>query len=289
SGDVIPRIVGPIKERRTGTETEFVPPERCPVCRARVHRSEDEVVSRCENPSCPAKLRESLLHFAGRRAMNIEGLGDALVDQLLEKKLVASLPDLFALQPDDLAELDRMGPKSSQNLVSEIEKSKTNEIGRLIFALGIRHVGEKTARTLAERYGDIETLAAASEAELRLIEDVGPVVAESLAFFFRQPENLDLLKKLKSAGLNFRLERRTPEGGRPLAGKTFVLTGTLERYTREEARAALEARGATVTDSVSKKTTFLVAGAEAGSKLEKARKFGVPVLTEEEMIACLKD
>jgi len=289
SGDVIPQIVGPMKERRTGSETGFVPPERCPVCGSRIHRAEDEVVSRCENPSCPAKLRESLLHFAGRRAMNIEGLGDALVDQLLEIKLVASLPDLYALRPDDLAALDRMGPKSSQNLVDEIEKSKANEIGRLIFALGIRHVGEKTARTLADRYADIDALAAASEEDLRLIEDVGPVVAESLVFFFRQPENLDLLKKLKSAGLNFRSERKTPEGGRPLAGKTFVLTGTLERYTREEARAVLEARGAAVTDSVSKKTTFLVAGAEAGSKLEKARKLGVPVLTEKELIAFLRD
>ncbi|MHB8053876.1 MAG: NAD-dependent DNA ligase LigA [Candidatus Aminicenantales bacterium] len=288
SGDVIPRIVGPMKDRRTGDETSFVPPERCPVCRSRVHRAEDEVVARCENPSCPAKLRESLLHFAGRRAMDIEGLGEALVDQLLEKKLVASIPDLYALRADDLAELDRMGAKSSRNLTEEIKKSKNNDVGRLIFALGIRHVGEKTARTLADRYGDIETLAAAEEEELRQIEDVGPVVAESLVFFFRQPENLDLLKKLKTAGLNFRSERKSPEGGRPLAGKTFVLTGTLEHFTRDQARAALEAAGATVTDSVSKKTAYLVAGAEAGSKLEKAGKLGVPVLTEEDFVALLK-
>jgi DNA ligase (NAD+) len=221
--------------------------------------------------------------------MDIEGLGEALVDQLLEKKLVAALPDLYALGADTLAELDRMGPKSSQNLVAEIEKSKSNDAGRLIFALGIRHVGEKTARTLADRYGDIEALAAASEEELRQIEDVGPVVAESLVFFFRQPENLDLLNKLKSAGLDFRSKRKPREDGLPLAGKTFVLTGTLEHFSREEARAALEARGATVTDSVSKKTAYLVAGAEAGSKLEKARKLGIRILTEEEMTAFLKD
>ena len=288
SGDVIPRIVGPMKDRRSGAETAFVPPDRCPVCRALVHRAEDEVVSRCENPSCPAKLRESLLHFAGRRAMDVEGLGEALVDQLLEKKLVAAIPDLYALRVETLADLDRMGPKSARNLVDEIEKSKSRDAGRLIFALGIRHVGEKTAGTLADRYGDIDALAAAGEEELRGIEDVGPVVAESLVFFFRQPENRGLLEKLRAAGLNFRSERKEPEGGRPLAGKTFVLTGTLDAYTRDEARTALEAAGATVTDSVSKKTTYLVAGADAGSKLEKARKLGVPVLTEKDLDALLK-
>ena len=287
SGDVIPRIVGPMKERRSGSETEFIPPSRCPVCGSRVHRAEDEVVSRCENPSCPAKLRESLLHFAGRRAMDIEGLGEALVDQLLETKLVRSLPDLYALSAADVAGLERMGPKSAANLIAGIELSKARDAGRLLFALGIRHVGEKTARTLADRYGDIEALAAASEEELRRIEDVGPVVAESLVFFFRQPENLDLLEKLKAFGLNFRSERKEPESGRPLAGKTFVLTGTLQGWTREEARAALEARGAAVTDAVSKKTSYLVAGAEAGSKLEKARKLGIPVLSEEELAALL--
>ncbi len=287
SGDVIPRIVGPMKERRTGGEIAFVPPERCPVCGSRIHRAGDEVVSRCENPSCPAKLRESILHFAGRRAMDIEGLGEALVDQLLEKKLVCSLPDLYSLRAADLSGLERMGPKSADNLVSGIEQSKTRDTGRLIFALGIRHVGEKTARTLADRYGGLDTLAAASEEELRRIEDVGPVVAESLVFFFRQPENLGLLEKLKAAGLNFRSERKAPEGDRPLSGKTFVLTGTLEGWTREEARAALEARGAAVTDSVSKKTSFLVAGTEAGSKLDKARKLGIPVLTEKDLAALL--
>ena len=219
SGDVIPRIVGPMKERRTGAEKAFVPPECCPVCGSRIHRTEDEVVSRCENPSCPAKLRESLLHFAGRRAMDIEGLGEALVDQLLEKKLVAALPDLYDLRAEDLAALERMGPKSAANLTAQIERSKTRDLDRLIFALGIRHVGEKTARTLADRFGDIEALAATSEEELRRIEDVGPVVAESLVFFFRQPENRELLKKLKAAGLSFRSGEKSAARRAPARGE----------------------------------------------------------------------
>jgi DNA ligase (NAD+) len=287
SGDVIPRIVGPMRERRTGAETEFVGPDRCPVCGSRVHRAKDEVVSRCENPSCPAKLRESILHFAGRRAMNIEGLGEALVDQLLEKKRIAALPDIYALRAEDLAGLDRMGPKSAQNLRDEIERSKTNELGRLLFALGIRHVGEKLARTLADHFGDLDVLAAASTEDFLRVEDVGPVVAESLTFFFRQPENLELLKRLKAAGMNVRSGPTPSAGDRPLTGQTFVLTGTLERFTRDQARSALEARGAAVTDSVSKNTTALIAGAESGSKLEKARKLGLCVLSEVEFLALL--
>jgi DNA ligase (NAD+) len=287
SGDVIPRIVGPMKERRTGEEKEFVGPDRCPVCGSRIHRAEDEVVSRCENPSCPAKLRESILHFAGRRAMNIEGLGEALVDQLLEKKLVAALPDLYTLRVEDLAVLERMGPKSSRNLGDEIERSKANDLGRLLFALGIRHIGEKLARTLADHFGDLDALAAASTEDLLLVEDVGPVVAESLTFFFLQPENRELLKSLRAAGLNTRSEPKPPAGDQSLAGRTYVLTGTLERFTRDQARSALEARGAWVAESVSKKTTAVIAGAEAGSKLDKARKLGLSVLSEAEFIALL--
>jgi DNA ligase (NAD+) len=277
-----------MKERRTGEEKEFVSPDHCPVCGSRIHRAEDEVVSRCENPSCPAKLRESILHFAGRRAMNIEGLGEALVDQLLEKKLVATLPDLYILRVEDLSGLERMGPKSSRNLVDEIERSKTNDLGRLLFALGIRHVGEKSARTLADHFGDLDALAAASTEDLLLVEDVGPVVAESLTFFFLQPENLELLKTLKAAGLNTRSEPKPPAGDPSLAGRTYVFTGTLERLTRDQARSALEARGASVGDSVSKKTTAVIAGSEAGSKLDKARKLGVPVLSEAEFLALLE-
>jgi DNA ligase (NAD+) len=283
SGDVIPKIVAPMKDRRTGKETVYVWPDRCPACKARLHRPEGEVISRCDNPSCPAKLRESLLHFAGRRAMDIQGLGDALVDQLLARGLVRSVADLYALGEDALAALDRMGPKSARNLVEEISKSKGRDLGRLVFALGIRHVGERLARTLAGHFGDLELLASASADDLLAVEDVGPVVAESIVFFFAQPENRALVERLRQAGLSFRAEARGPASGpQPLAGKTFVLTGGLERLSREEARAAVEARGGRVTDSVTSKTSALVAGADPGSKLDKARKLGVPVMTEAE-------
>lgn len=282
SGDVIPKVVGPMKERRTGREKTFVMPTKCPVCRSEAFRPEGEAVARCTNPSCPAKLRESLLHFAARRAMNIEGLGDALVDQLLAEGLVTALPDLYALRADDLVGLERMGSKSSKNLLDEIERSKTNDVARLIFALGIRHVGEKLAHTLAAHFSGIDALGAATIEELTAVEDVGPVVAESLVFFFHQPENQTLLRQLKEAGLNFAAKKETKSGVRPLAGKTFVLTGTLERFSRDEAKAAVERLGGIVTDSVSGKTTYLVVGKEPGSKLVKARKLDVPIIDEGE-------
>ena len=282
SGDVIPKIVGPMKERRTGREKIFVMPTRCPVCHSEAFRPEGEAIARCTNPSCPAKLRESLLHFAARRAMTIEGLGEALVDQLLEKKLVRSIPDIYALKYDDLVDLERMGPKSSENLLDEIQKSKSNDIARLIFALGIRHVGERLAQTLAAHFRGIDMLAAAGVEELTAVEDVGPVVAESIAFFFKQPENRDLLRKFKAAGLNFAAKKGGAKGDQPLAGKTFVLTGGLDRFSRDEAKDAVERRGGTVTDSVSKKTTYLVVGKEPGSKFAKAQKLGITILNEKD-------
>jgi len=288
SGDVIPKIVGPMTDRRTGREKIFIMPTKCPVCRSEAFRPEGEAVARCTNPSCPAKLRESLLHFAARRAMNIDGLGEALVDQLLAKGFVTAVPGLYALRADDLVGIERMGPKSSQNLLDEIERSKMNEIARLIFALGIRHVGEKLAQTLAARFSGIEDLAAATVEELTAVEDVGPVVAESLVFFFRQPENRELLRRLKESGLNFAAKKEAGSGARPLAGKTFVLTGTLERFSRDEAKAAVERLGGIVTDSVSGKTTYVVVGKEPGSKLVKARKRGVPTLDEEMFLSLLK-
>lgn len=282
SGDVIPKIVSPMKERRTGREKIFVMPTRCPVCHSEAFRPEGEAIARCTNPSCPAKLRESLLHFAARRAMTIEGLGEALVDQFLEKKLVRSIPDIYALKYDDLVDLERMGPKSSENLLDEIQKSKSNDIARLIFALGIRHVGERLAQMLAAHFRGIDMLAAAGVEELTAVEDVGPVVAESIAFFFKQPENRDLLRKLKAAGLNFAAKKGEAKGDQPLAGKTFVLTGGLDRFSRDEAKDAIERRGGTVTDSVSIKTTYLVVGKEPGSKLAKAQKLGITILNEKE-------
>jgi DNA ligase (NAD+) len=282
SGDVIPKVVSVMKERRTGKEIPFVFPSKCPVCQSSVFRPEGEAISRCENPSCPAKLRESLLHFASRRAMNIEGLGEALVDQLLEKNIVKTLPDLYSLKLENLETLERMGSKSSQNLLDEIEESKKAELPRLIFALGIRYVGERTAQALASHFKDLTILSSATLEELVQVEDVGPKVAESVVFFFKQPENIGLLNRLKEAGLRFSFTKKGKPGRLPLAGQTFVLTGKLSELTREEATEAIENLGGSVTSSVSRKTTYVVMGESPGSKLEKAQRLGIPTLGEKE-------
>ena len=283
SGDVIPKVVAVMKEKRTGKEKKFVFPDRCPACGSAAFRPEGEVISRCTNPSCPAKLRESLLHFASRRAMNIEGLGDALVDQLLEEKLLGAVPDIYSLRYDDLVCLERMGPKSSRNLLDEIEKSRNRELASLVFALGIRHVGERLAQTLAGRFRTLDALAKASSEALTEVEDVGPKVAESVVFFFLQPENIALIRKLKEAGLNFE-SRAEKRGARPLTGKTFVLTGTLAGLEREQAKEAIESLGGKVISSVSSKTDYLVVGESPGSKLDKARKLGISTLDEREFL-----
>jgi DNA ligase (NAD+) len=283
SGDVIPKVVAVMRERRTGKEKKFVFPDHCPVCGSATFRPEGEVISRCTNPSCPAKLRESLLHFASRRAMNIEGLGDSLVDQLLEKKLVQAIPDIYSLRYDSLVGLERMGPKSSQNLLDEIAKSKSQTLAALIFALGIRHVGERLAQILAEHFRTLDELAAAMPEELTEAEDIGPKVAESIIFFFRQPENVALIRKLKEAGLNFESRAHT-RGAGPLAGKTFVLTGTLAGLGREEAKGIIEALGGRVTSSVSSQTDYLVVGDSPGSKLDKARRLKIATLNEQEFL-----
>jgi DNA ligase (NAD+) len=283
SGDVIPKVISVMKERRTGQEKEFHFPARCPACGSAAFRPEGEAVARCTNSSCPAKLRESLLHFASRRAMDIEGIGDALVDQILEIKLVQSIPDLYSLRYDDLVGLERMGPKSSQNLLDEIGQSKQRDLAALVFALGIRHVGERLARTLAHHFKTLAALAEASSEDLTQVEDVGPTVAESVAFFFRQPENIELMRKLERAGLNF-LSREERRGERPLEGKTFVLTGTLSSFPRLEAGKIIEGLGGKVASSVSSKTDYLVAGESPGSKLGQARKLRIAVLSEEEFL-----
>ncbi len=282
SGDVIPKVVSVMKERRTGKEIPFVFPSKCPVCQSSVFRPEGEAISRCENPSCPAKLGESLLHFASRRAMNIEGLGEALVDQLVDKNLVKTLPDLYSLKLEDLESLERMGSKSSQNLLDEIQESKKIDLPRLIFALGIRYVGERTAQALASRFKDLLILSKATLEELVQVEDVGPKVAESVVFFFKQPENIELMEKLKKAGLRFSYIKKVKPGELPLSGQTFVLTGKLSELTREEAEEAIENLGGGVTSSVSRKTTYVVVGESPGSKLEKAQKLGIPTLGEKE-------
>jgi DNA ligase (NAD+) len=288
SGDVIPKVVSVMKERRTRKEKKFVFPKKCPVCRSSTFRPEGEAISRCTNPSCPAKLKETLLHYASRRAMNIEGLGVALVDQLLEEKLVENIPDLYSLNLEDMANLERMGEKSSQNLLDEIERSKLRDVSRLIYALGIRYVGERTAQVLADYFKDIDSLAKVSLDELIQIEDVGPKVGESIVFFFRQPENIKLINKLKESGLNFSSRKEAKKGKLPLAGQIFVLTGKLLDLSREEAAEIIEDLGGTVSSSVSSKTTYVVVGDSPGSKLERARKLGVPTLEEKEFLKLVK-
>lgn len=287
SGDVIPKVVAVMKERRTGKERKFSFPRRCPVCHSATFRPEAEAISRCTNPSCPAKLRESLLHFSSRRAMNMEGLGDSLVDQLLEKKLVKNIPDLFALKHEDLMNLERMGSKSSQNLLDEIEDSKQRDLDRLIFALGIRYVGERTAQTLSQHFQSLDRLSQASYEELIQVEDVGPKVAESLVFFFKQPENIELLNKLKEAGLNF-TSKEEKEGEKSLSGLIFVLTGKFSSLTREEAAEMIEKQGGKVSSSVSSKTDYVVVGEAPGSKLARAQSLGVATIDEKELLKLVR-
>ncbi len=287
SGDVIPHVVAVMKERRTGRERKFAWPKKCPVCRSAIFKPEGEVVSRCINPSCPARLRESILHFSSRRAMNIDGLGDALVDQLLEAGLLRRVPDLYALGYEDLVRLERMGPKSSQNLLDQVEASKGRDLDRLVFALGIRHVGERLAQTLAQRFRSLDALAAATEPDLVEVEDVGPKVAESILFFFGQPENQALIKELRAAGLNMKA-KKAPAAGGPLAGQVFVVTGTLAAMSREEAHRKLRRLGAEVGTAVTGKTTCLVVGESPGSKLEKARKLGLRTIREKEFVELVR-
>ncbi len=283
SGDVIPQVVSVMKERRPRGSKPFAWPRRCPVCGSKAFRPEGEVVSRCTNTSCPARVRESILHFAGRRAMDIDGLGEAIVDQLLAAKLVRSIPDLYGLRAEDLVALERLGPKSSRNLLDEIEASKSRGLARLLFALGIRHVGERLAQILAARFRTLEALEAAGQDELVQTDDVGPKVAESILFFFSQPENRELIRRLRQEGVNDRAAAEAA-GPKPLAGQVFVITGTLSGLSRDEARELLEALGAEVGSAVTRKTTGLVVGDSPGSKLDKARELGVRTIGEKEFL-----
>ena len=282
-GDVIPKVVKVLESRRPADARGFVMPDRCPVCSGEVYRPEDEAVWRCGNVSCPAKLKESLLHFSARKAMKIEGLGEAFVDQLVEKGLVKDPADLYQLSLDTLTELERMGKKSSLNLLAQIEESKRNDLSRVIFGLGIRHVGERTAQILAQHFGSMEALSQATQKELESVFEVGPVVAESIYHFFAQPENLAVVDKLREAGVNLSTKaarRRSAE----LQGKQFVLTGKLPTLSREQASTLIEQHGGRVTASVSQKTDFVLAGEDAGSKLDKARALGIAVIDEPEFL-----
>jgi DNA ligase (NAD+) len=281
-GDVIPKVTRVVddKDHPRGHKL-FHMPERCPVCGGHVVRTEGEADHRCINANCPAKLRETILHFASRGIMNIEGMGDALVTQLTDRKLVKNVADIYKLTKENLLSLERMGDKSAQNVLDEIEASKKLPLERVIYGLGIRFVGERTAQFLAEHFGSMDALMNASEEELQEVNEVGPRIAESMIEFFQEPKNRDLIEQLRKAGVAFTGKKR--ERGTSLAGKTFVLTGTLPHLTRDEAKKMIEDAGGRVSGSVSKKTDFVVAGDEAGSKLDKAKELGVKVIGEEEL------
>jgi DNA ligase (NAD+) len=281
-GDVIPKVAKVIedKDHPRGTQ-EIEAPEKCPVCGTKVVRTEGEVDYRCVNANCPAKLLGTILHFASRGVMNIDGMGEALVTQLTERGLVKNVADIYKLTKADLLSLERFADKSAQNILDEIQNSKTLPLERVIYGLGIRMVGERTAQFLAEHFGSMQALADASVEELQGVNEVGPKIAESIAEFFINPANRKLVERLGEAGLAFKGQKK--ERGTKLAGKTFVLTGTLAKYTRDEAKKMIEDAGGKVTGSVSKKTDYVVAGTDAGSKLDKAKDLGVPVIDETAM------
>ena len=285
-GDVIPKVVKVIedKEHPRGHKT-FHMPERCPVCNSHVVRVEGEADHRCINVNCPAKLRESILHFAARSVMNIEGMGESLVNQLADRGLVKNIADIYELNKDKLLTLERIGDKSAENLLAEIEQSRKLPLERVIFGLGIRFVGERTAEFLAEHFGSMDALMSASVEELEEVNEVGPRIAESIHEFFAEPSNRKLVERLRKF-LTFKGVKK--QRGTALAGKTFVLTGTLPNYSRDAAKKMIEDAGGKVSGSVSKKTDYVVAGEDAGSKLDKARELGVSVIDEAEMEELVK-
>lgn len=285
SGDVIPKVV---RVHSLGSYRHpFRLPSKCPVCGGNIVREENEAASRCINTNCPARLKESILHFASRGVMNIDGMGEALVDQLVDRGMVRSVADIYDLTVEKLMELERMGKKSAGNLIRNIERSRESPLPRVLNALGIRFVGERTAVFLAEEFGSLDKIAAAKPEELQKAEEVGPKVAESIYQFFREPRNQELVDRLRAAGLRFEYETRRKTGG-PLAGLTFVLTGTLSRMTREEATRAIENAGGKVSGTVSRKTSYVVAGADPGSKVDKAKKLGVPIIDEAKLLDVIK-
>jgi DNA ligase (NAD+) len=278
-GDVIPKVTRVLddKDHPRGHKS-FHMPEKCPICGGHVVRTEGEVDHRCVNQKCPAKLRETILHFASRGVMNIDGMGDALVNQLTERRMVKDVADIYKLTKTDLLKLERMGDKSAQNVLDEIERSKKLPLERVIYGLGIRFVGERTAQFLVKHFGSLDELVRAGEEELQEVEEVGPRIAKSIVEFFAEPKNRELVDELRAAGLTLRGKKK--ERGTKLAGKTFVLTGTLTNYSRDEAKKQIEDAGGKVTGSVSKKTDYVVAGTDAGSKLDKAKDLGVKVIDQ---------
>jgi DNA ligase (NAD+) len=278
-GDVIPKVVEVVPARRPDSAVPWTPPDACPVCGTAVVKPEGEVDRRCPNSSCPAQIEERLKHFARREAMDIEGLGDVLVRQLVERGMVRDFADLYRLGLEDLVALERLAEKSAGNLLAGIEASKRRELRRLLFGLGIRFVGERAATLLARHFRSLDALAAAPMEEIDALYEIGPAVARSVRDWFDKPANRELVERLRAAGVSTEEAAAAP-GSQAFQGKQFVLTGALEGMTRDEAKSAIEARGGRVTSSVSKKTAYVVVGGEAGSKLEKARQLGVECLDE---------
>ena len=287
AGDVIPEIVEVKKEKRTGKEKRFEMPTVCPVCGAPTVREEGEAAIRCTGIECPAKLYRNLVHFVSREAMNIDGLGESIIDQLMNRNLISNIADIYRLRFEDIASLKKNGKKFAENLTNAIENSKNNELYRLITALGIRHVGTKAAKVLAKKFKTLETLANADFDTLSEINDVGPIVANSIIEFFSQDQTKDLIEKLKGYGVNMESEEQE-SGDNRFEGLTFVLTGSLDDFTREEASDIIEKYGGKVSGSVSKKTSYVLAGEEAGSKLTKAQSLGVTIITEEQFRNMIK-
>jgi DNA ligase (NAD+) len=290
AGEVIPEVVSVVKEKRTGQEQPIEPPTNCPACGAKVERVEDEAALRCINLACPAQIVERIRHFTSRHAMNIEGVGEKWVQRLFELGFIRDPADLYYLHQHrgDLIMLERSGEKLVSNILNAIEKSKQAGLARLIFALGIRHVGEHAARLLAEHFGSLDALMNATEEELTQIPGIGPETAHEVVEFFARPENRQVIEKLRAAGVRMEEERKRPAGAAPFAGMTFVFTGELERYTRDEAEALVRALGGRATSSVSRATTYVVAGPGAGSKLQRAQELGIPVLNEEQFLEMLR-
>lgn len=288
AGDVIPEIVEVKKDKRTGNEKEFEMPRICPVCGAEAIREEGEAAIRCTGIECPAKLVRNLEHFVSREAMNIDGLGEKIIAQLLENNLIENIADIYTLTIDEIASLKKNGKKFAQNLINSINTSKENDLYRLITALGIRHVGAKASKILARKYKTMEALSMATAEELSTINDIGPIVANSIREFFDQEQTKDLLEKLKQAGVNMESLEQEENIDNRFEGKTFVLTGSLEKYSRNEATDIIEKFGGKTSGSVSKKTDYVLAGEEAGSKLAKAEKLGITIINENQFEELIK-
>lgn len=286
AGEIIPEIIGPVKEKRTGSEVPYSMPEFCPVCGAKVVREEGEAAVRCSSNECPAQLQRNIEHFVSRDAMDISGLGPAIIAQMLEKKLIASTADIYSLKKEDIVPLEKLGEKSADNLLSAIEKSKERDLSNLIYALGIRQVGSGAAKSLAAHFKTLDNLLSAEVSELSEVDDIGPVTAESIRDYFSEEHNKENIKNLVSSGLN--TEYSDQGVSESLSGLTFVITGTLSGYSRSAAADEIEKRGGKVSGSVSKKTSFVLAGAEPGSKLDKANTLGIRVINEEEFNEMLR-